>query len=64
MKRGERAFWGLMNVQGVIQAVIVGVIMGLVSAAVSTYIEVKMLRHDLSRCETIIDNLVDEATKK
>lgn len=48
----------------VIQALIVGVTMGILAASINTYLEVKLLRHDVNRLEDIIDNLVDEASKK
>lgn len=47
-----------IDTEKIIQAVITALLLAVLSAAVSTYWEVKMLRHDLSRVEGIIDNLV------
>lgn len=50
--------------QRLIEAVTVALLLAVLGAAVNTYIEVKMLRHDVQRLEEIIDNIVDEAVKK
>ncbi len=50
-----------IDVDRIVQAVIVGLLLSLLAAAGQTYVEVKMLRHDLDRIESIIDNLVDDA---
>lgn len=50
--------------KGIVQSVVVALLVSLVVAAFQTYVEVKMLRHDVQRLEEVIDNLVDEATKK
>ncbi len=49
-----------IDVDRIVQAVIVALLLSLVAAAGQTYVEVKMLRHDMERVEGIIDNLVDE----
>lgn len=43
----------------IIQGFIVAALLGIMGAAISTWVEVKMLRHDVQRIEGIIDNLVD-----
>lgn len=53
-----------IQVSQAIQSLIVAALLGICAAAVQTWLEVKMLRHDLTRVEEILDNLVDEATKK
>ena len=50
-----------INWQAIVQSIIVALLLGLLSAAMSTYIEVRMLRHDVNRIMEVIDNLVDEA---
>lgn len=46
--------------EGVVQSLIVALLLTLIGAAFQTYIEVKLLRHDVQRIEGIIDNLVDK----
>jgi hypothetical protein len=45
--------------QRIIESVTVALLLAVLAAAINTYIEVKMLRHDVSRLEGIIDNLVE-----
>jgi len=52
-----------INIQAILQSIIVALLLTVLGAAVQTYMEVKMLRHDMDRVESILDNLVDEATK-
>lgn len=43
--------------------VLTAVTLAILGAAIQTYIEVKMLRHDMNRVEEILDNIVDEVVK-
>lgn len=52
----------LLDVHAIVQSVIVALLLALLGAAASTYIEVRLLRHDMDRLEGIIDNLVDNAS--
>lgn len=45
--------------EGIVQSIVVALLLALIGAAFQTYVEVKMLRHDVQRIEGIIDNLVD-----
>jgi hypothetical protein len=51
-----RIDWG-----NLLQGLIVGVLLAVLAAGISTYIEVKMLRHDVTRLEGIIDSLVENS---
>lgn len=39
-------------------------LLAVLATAIQTWLEVRMLRHDMDRVEGILDNLVDEAVKK
>jgi hypothetical protein len=53
-----------LNWRDVAQAVIVASVLAVLAGAVDTYIQVRLLRHDLDRVEGIIDNLVGEVPPK
>jgi hypothetical protein len=44
-----------------VEAILAAAVLGILGAAVQTYLEVKMLRHDVQRIEEILDNLVDNS---
>ncbi len=50
--------------QDVLQPLIVALLLAILGAAFQTYVAVQLLRHDVDRIEGIIDNLVDEGTKR
>lgn len=46
--------------QRIVESVTVALLLAVLGAAVSTYLEVKMLRHDLDRLEIYVDQLWTE----
>jgi hypothetical protein len=57
---GQNSLGGHGMRRRIIESVTVALLLAVLGAAVSTYIEVRMLRHDVDRIEGIIDNLVEE----
>jgi hypothetical protein len=53
-----------LDLRAMLQSIIVALLLALLGTAVQTWLEVKMLRHDMTRVETILDALSDEVTKK
>lgn len=53
-----------LDLRAILQSLIVALLLAVLGAAVSTYVEVRMLRHDVERLEGIVDSLVDEAVKR
>lgn len=47
----------------VAQSLVVASLLAISAAAITTYIEVRMLRHDVDRLEEIIENVITEVVK-